>query len=95
MSLDAADFFGREASDTATSCTPGRRWRLGAFSAVAGPSGSGKSSVVKAGLIPAIKRGALPGSENWFIVELMPGANPLEELEVALLTVSRLTRTSI
>ena len=30
---------------------------------VSGPSGSGKSSVVLAGLLPALQRGALPGSE--------------------------------
>src|SRR5690606_24053585 len=43
------------------------------FLAVIGPSGSGKSSVVKAGLIPALREGRLPGSENWFIVETFPG----------------------
>jgi serine/threonine protein kinase/DNA-binding XRE family transcriptional regulator len=55
------------------------------FLAVVGPSGSGKSSVVKAGLIPALRRGGLPGSERWFIAEMLPGAHPLEELELALL----------
>ena len=35
-------------------------------------------------MIPALWRGALPGSEKWFVVELLPGAHPLEELEVAL-----------
>ncbi|MFL5807811.1 MAG: protein kinase domain-containing protein, partial [Roseiflexaceae bacterium] len=55
------------------------------FLAVVGPSGSGKSSVVRAGLIPVLRRGGLPGSENWFVVEMVPGAHPLEELEAALL----------
>src|SRR5262249_22846781 len=54
------------------------------FLAIVGPSGSGKSSLVKAGLIPALWRGALPGSERWFILELLPGSHPLEELEIAL-----------
>jgi WD40 repeat protein/transcriptional regulator with XRE-family HTH domain len=58
------------------------------FLAVVGPSGSGKSSVVRAGLIPALRRGALPGSEHWFIVEILPGAYPLEELEAALLRIA-------
>src|SRR5205085_4949280 len=32
---------------------------------VAGPSGSGKSSLVRAGLVPALKQAALSGSERW------------------------------
>ncbi|HEU5100496.1 MAG TPA: protein kinase [Roseiflexaceae bacterium] len=58
------------------------------FIAVVGPSGSGKSSVVRAGLIPALRRGGVDGSERWFVVELFPGAHPLEELEAALLRVA-------
>lgn len=45
---------------------------------------SGKSSVVKAGIIPALRQGAIPGSENWFVAEMVPGDYPLEELELAL-----------
>ena len=33
--------------------------------AVVGPSGSGKSSAVRAGLLPALASGVLPGSERW------------------------------
>ena len=58
------------------------------FLAVVGPSGSGKSSVVKAGLIPALRNGAIPGSEEWFIVEMTPGAQPLTELETALMPIA-------
>jgi energy-coupling factor transporter ATP-binding protein EcfA2 len=54
------------------------------FLAIIGPSGSGKSSLVNAGLIPALKQGALPESEKWFIVDMLPGARPLDELEIAL-----------
>lgn len=61
---------------------------LSRFLAVVGPSGSGKSSTVKAGLIPALRRGGLPGSDNWFIVDLIPGSHPFEELEAALLRVA-------
>lgn len=93
---DAGDFFGRdtliqqllgrlaEAGDPAAG--PGQE--LARFLAVVGPSGSGKSSVVRAGLVPALRRGGLPGSENWFIIELLPGSHPLEELEAALLRVA-------
>src|SRR6185369_6843929 len=61
---------------------------LGRFLAVVGPSGSGKSSVVRAGLVPAIRRGGLPGSGNWFVVEMFPGAHPIQELAQALLRVA-------
>ncbi len=58
------------------------------FLAVVGPSGSGKSSVVRAGLIPALRQGGLLGSEQWFITDCIPGMHPLEELELALLKVA-------
>jgi WD40 repeat protein/class 3 adenylate cyclase len=78
---DAADFFGREAlTEHLVERLPQTR-----FLAVVGPSGSGKSSVVRAGLVPALRRGALDGSERWRIVEMFPGTHPLEELEAGLL----------
>ena len=85
---DAPDFFGREALiaqllERLTDDTP-----AGRFLAVVGASGSGKSSVVRAGLLPALRRGRLPGSERWFVTQCMPGARPLEELEAALLRVA-------
>ncbi len=54
------------------------------FLAVLGPSGSGKSSVVKAGLIPRLRAGALPGSETWPVLVLRPGAAPLDALAAQL-----------
>ena len=41
--------------------------------AVVGPSGSGKSSVVRAGLLPALAGGVLPGSHNWTQALIRPG----------------------
>ena len=78
---DAADFFGRE------ELIEQLVERLGMirFLAVVGPSGSGKSSVVRAGLIPALRRGAIPASEGWRIAEMFPGPRPLDGLEAALL----------
>ncbi|MCA9925817.1 MAG: protein kinase, partial [Anaerolineales bacterium] len=58
------------------------------FLAIVGPSGSGKSSVVKAGLIPALRQGAVPGSEDWFIVEMTPGVGPMAKLGTALLPIA-------
>lgn len=46
-----------------------------------GASGSGKSSVILAGLLPALQRGTLPGSDRWIYLEPMtPGSRPLEKL---------------
>lgn len=77
---DAAVFFGREGLTADLVAALSRRGVDGRFLAVVGPSGSGKSSVVKAGLLPALRRGALPGSEKWFIVTTYPGASPFDEL---------------
>jgi serine/threonine protein kinase/WD40 repeat protein len=56
--------------------------------AVIGPSGSGKSSVVKAGLLPALRDGALEDSESWFVTTMAPGSHPFEALETALLRIA-------
>lgn len=56
--------------------------------AVVGPSGSGKSSVVRAGLVPALRAGGLPGSRGWLITDMFPGSYPFQELEAALLRVA-------
>jgi len=54
------------------------------FLAIIGASGSGKSSLARAGLIPALKSGALDGSEGWPVVICKPGINPVESLVLAL-----------
>ena len=55
---------------------------------VFGPSGIGKSSVVKAGLVPALRRGAVDGSESWLVTEMTPGSDPFEQLRTALARVA-------
>jgi len=85
---DAADFFGRAALTQRLLERMDETDLAARFLAVVGPSGSGKSSVVRAGLVPALRRGGLPGSEDWFISELLPGAHPWEEIEAALLRVA-------
>ena len=85
---DAPDFFGREVVVAQLVARMNEPVEGGRFLAVVGPSGSGKSSVVGAGLVPALRQGALPGSERWFVVEMVPGAYPFEELEAALVRIA-------
>src|SRR5213078_4541815 len=58
------------------------------FLAVVGPSGSGKSSVVRAGLFPAVRKGALGTGKDAFVAEMLPGPHPMDELEAALLRIA-------
>src|SRR5262249_13387222 len=51
---------------------------------IVGPSGSGKSSVLRAGLLPALASGVLPATEHAPQVLIRPGAHPLHELRSAL-----------
>ena len=86
--VDARDFFGREGLirrlvTGLTEAGPGSR-----FLAVVGASGSGKSSVVRAGLVPAIRDGVLGGPEDPFVAEMFPGEHPIDELEAALLRIA-------
>lgn len=53
-----------------------------------GSSGCGKSSAVRSGVIPAVRKGAIPGSDSWLIAQMVPGSNPFAELEAALLRAS-------
>ncbi|MGO8946727.1 MAG: TIR domain-containing protein [Ktedonobacterales bacterium] len=85
---DSRDFFGREklVSDLVgdiqsvlqadSSGVPPER-----LVAVLGPSGSGKSSVVMAGLLPRLRAEALPGSDRWVYLDpMVPGVRPIEAL---------------
>ncbi len=85
----AAFFFGREALT---------EWLLDAlrvrplsgarqenrFLAVIGPSGSGKSSLALAGLVPALERGEAGNKTPWSVVTFRPGHDPAEALAVQL-----------
>ena len=82
---DVADFFGRKAliDQLADRLEQGAR-----FVCVLGASGSGKSSAVTAGLVPRLRNGEVANCEDVTVVEMMPGAEPLIELEAALLRVA-------
>ena len=86
---DADLFFGRELLTARLVA----KLRESAFLAViVGASGSGKSSIVRAGLIPALKRGQPladdirppDGSSQWRVTLITPTAHPLEALALAL-----------
>jgi len=85
---DAADFAGRDALVNRLVSRLAEEGTAGRFLAVVGPSGSGKSSVVRAGLVPALRRGAVAGSSAWFVTTMQPGATPSAALEAALLRVA-------
>ncbi|MEV4924331.1 nSTAND1 domain-containing NTPase [Streptomyces roseoverticillatus] len=79
---DARWFFGRKAAvaDLVSQLT--ERLRAPGPLLVMAPSGAGKSSLLRAGLLPALARGVLPvtGSQVWPIVLLTPGSRPLGDL---------------
>src|SRR5215475_8510526 len=51
---------------------------------ILGSSGVGKSSLLRAGVLPALSAGSLPGSERWRQALLRPGTHPNAELGRAL-----------
>ncbi|MCP4284684.1 MAG: TIR domain-containing protein [Gammaproteobacteria bacterium] len=54
------------------------------FVAIVGASGSGKSSLVRAGLIPVLKKGGLPDSRHWRYLICTPGRQPVGNLAIEL-----------
>nr|MDP9328650.1 winged helix-turn-helix domain-containing protein [Actinomycetota bacterium] len=78
--VDADFFFGRE-----NSVTEGiARLVGGDFLGLVGASGSGKSSLLRAGILHALEGGAVPGSDRWTYAIFRPGRHPLESLTQAL-----------
>ena len=85
---ESAIFFGR-GSHTATMLRLIKRKH---FLAVVGSSGCGKSSLVRAGLLPAVKDGYLNGETNWKFIVVRPGdvlstgVDPFANLAAALVS---------
>ncbi|MCW2945819.1 MAG: transcriptional regulator, family [Actinoallomurus sp.] len=79
---DAGWFFGREKLTGLLLDSLAETHRTGGPLVVVGPSGSGKSSLLRAGLIPALRNGvpSLPGTNDWPLVLFTPGERPLTEL---------------
>ncbi len=80
--VDSGYFFGRERLVGELAARTVEVGLLG----VVGASGSGKSSVIAAGLLPSLRAGLLPGSEHWRQVSMRPGEHPMDELRTALST---------
>ncbi len=81
---DAEMFFGRRrlVKEMLTRLAePGVRGRL---VAVIGASGSGKSSIVQAGLVPALREGGVDDSVEWFVARMTPGDDPFTSCRSAL-----------
>lgn len=78
---EAILFFGRETHTRALL----RRLSESRFLAVVGSSGCGKSSLVRAGLLPALFRGHLESTtSHWRYAVLRPGTKPVDALAAAL-----------
>ena len=72
---DAGVFFGREEEVAALAARLAELCVRPGLLAVIGPSGSGKSSLLRAGLLPAVASGAVPvrGSHAWLVDLMTPG----------------------
>jgi WD40 repeat protein len=76
-----AVFYGR---DRLTAALAGTLAQAGVVM-VTGASGAGKTSLLQAGLVPALARGVqVPGSSSWVRVAMTPGPRPLTELSARL-----------
>ena len=85
---DSDLFFGRDdaieqVTGRLSACArPGRQHAHGIL-VVSGPSGAGKSSLLRAGMLPRLRRDGLadvPGAESWPCLLFTPGGAPLSEL---------------
>ena len=83
---DADDFFGRDAIvERLIGIVAGGQRLIG----LVGPSGSGKSSIVAAGLLPRLREGAVPGSDRWVIAPVALGPDPLADLRAVLARIGK------
>jgi energy-coupling factor transporter ATP-binding protein EcfA2 len=86
---DSPFFFGRDAFIERLQAAVQRH----SLVAVVGASGSGKSSVVRAGLVPQLRQGA--GNQVWDIVTIVPGDRPLQSLAAAMVRLLELEMTEV
>ena len=85
---DGEMFFGRDSAIDEMLSRLSQGGVAGRFVTVVGASGSGKSSVVRAGLVPRLRAGAIPEADEWFVTTMVPGSRPFAELEAALRSIA-------
>lgn len=95
--LDANWFYGRDR--LIASLVSGLNERLfgNAPLIVMGASGAGKSSVLRAGLLPELLNGGLtePGSEEWPWMTMTPGRFPLRDLALRLADLAQIPSSQV
>jgi WD40 repeat protein/class 3 adenylate cyclase len=85
---DAEVFYGRERLAAELAARLAVRAASGGLVVVTGASGAGKSSLLRAGLLPILARGRqLPGSDRWPRIVMTPTKDPLTELAAQLAAV--------
>jgi WD40 repeat protein/energy-coupling factor transporter ATP-binding protein EcfA2 len=83
---DSNWFFGQERSRDKLISRLADAMETGGIVTLVGASGAGKSSLVHAGLIPALSRGVLagPSSAGWPVIVITPGDDPIKQLHTEL-----------
>ncbi|KUN93656.1 hypothetical protein AQJ67_38670 [Streptomyces caeruleatus] len=77
----AAWFHGRERAVSLVLAALAEQTGRGSGVLLLGPSGSGKSSLVRAGVLPALEDVGVPGSDRWLPVVVRPGSDLMAELD--------------
>jgi WD40 repeat protein len=85
---DAAFFFGRETAITELLRKLSRHLQGAGLVVVSGVSGAGKSSLLQAGVLPAIRGARLAGATSWPCLVFTPGRAPLDELALRVAVVA-------
>ena len=89
---DAAFFFGREAATTAVLARLSRKLDGPGLLVISGVSGAGKSSLLRAGILPRLRGeglAAAPESAAWPCLVFTPGHAPLDELALRVASLAR------